>query len=226
MILLDLPAAFLIRAKVGMQQLWQMGYDWDQELPSKVCQEWIKLLNSWRGLNDVTFPRCITPTSAIGLPMLCIFADASREAFGACAYVRWKISNGEYDVRFMAAKSRVAPLKELTIPRLELQAAVLATRLYKTLQAECRLQFEKAILFTERRNVRVDDIVMVADQNAVRGQWCIGRILQVYPGSDGRIRNVKVRNHQGEYRRPITKIAVIYPAEGFEDDAIIGVEDV
>lgn len=146
-------AAFLIRAKVGMQRLWQLGYDWDQELSSEHCQEWIKFFEELLGLNDVKFPRCLTPADAMGCPMLCIFADASREAFGACAYVRWRTSKGGYDVRFIAAKSRVAPLKELTIPRLELQAAVLATRLYKTLQVEGRMQYERAILFTDSKIV-------------------------------------------------------------------------
>ena len=70
---------------------------------------------------------------------------------------------------------------------------------------------------TERRNVRVDDIVMVADPNAVRGKWTIGRVMSVYPGSDGKIRNVKVKTSTSEYQRPITKIVVIYPAEGYEE---------
>ena len=82
-------------------------------------------------LNEVSFKRCLTPLDAVGVPMLCIFCDASEEAFGACAYVRWQINDGTYDVRFIAAKSRVAPLKRLTIPRLELQAAVMGTRLYQ-----------------------------------------------------------------------------------------------
>ena len=66
---------------------------------------------------------------------------------------------------------------------------------------------------TERRNVRVDNIIMVADPNAVRGKWTIGRVMSVYPRSDGKIRNVKVKTPTSEYQRPITKI-VIYPAEG------------
>ena len=66
----------------------------------------------------------------------------------------------------------------------------------------------------ERRNVRPDDIIVVADANAVRGKWSIGRIVEVHPGPDGRVRNVKVKTSTGEYSRPITKIAVIHPAEG------------
>ena len=57
---------------------------------------------------------------------------------------------------------------------------------------------------------------MVLDQNAVRGKWVVGRVLEVYPGQDGRVRNVKVKTATGDYSRLITKIAVIEPAEGFD----------
>ena len=66
----------------------------------------------------------------------------------------------------------------------------------------------------ENRNVAVDDIVTVADQNAVRGKWAVGRVPKVHPGADGRVRNVTVKTATGEYSRPVTKIAVIHPAEG------------
>ena len=70
----------------------------------------------------------------------------------------------------------------------------------------------------ERRNVRVDDVVIVQDSNAVRGKWTIARVTNVYPGRDGRVRNhVKLRTPTTQFQRPISKIAVIYPAEGYED---------
>ena len=67
----------------------------------------------------------------------------------------------------------------------------------------------------ERRNVAVNDFVIMADSNAVRGRWSAGKILQVFPGEDGLVRNVQVKTASGTYVRPITKICVIYPAEGF-----------
>ena len=71
---------------------------------------------------------------------------------------------------------------------------------------------------TERRNVRVGDVAVLSDENKViRGRWTICRVIEVYPGPDGRVRNVKVKTAESEYQRPITKIAVIYPAEGYED---------
>ena len=57
---------------------------------------------------------------------------------------------------------------------------------------------------------------MVAEPNTVRGKWIIGRVVEVYPGQDGRVRNVKGKTPTGKYSRPITKIAVIQPAEGFD----------
>jgi hypothetical protein len=92
-------AAFLICAKIGMQQLWEMGYDWNEELPAETCQKWMELFKGPEKLNELTFPRCLTPMAAMGSLMLCVFSDALRKAFGACAYLRWLIGN------------RVTPLK-------------------------------------------------------------------------------------------------------------------
>ena len=66
----------------------------------------------------------------------------------------------------------------------------------------------------ENRNVRVDDFLIVESPKAVRRNWNIGRIVEVYPGQDGNVQNVRVKTRTGEYQRPITKIAVIQPAEG------------
>ena len=68
----------------------------------------------------------------------------------------------------------------------------------------------------ENRNVRVDDFVIVESPNAIRGKWNVGRIVEVYPGQDGKVRNMRVKTRTGEYQRPITKIAVIQPAEGYD----------
>lgn len=83
----------------------------------------------------------------------CVFSDASEDAFGPCAYVRWQLSTGGFNAQFIAAKSRVAPLKKLTIPRLELQGAVLASRLGKTILKESQLKFEKSVFFLDSKIV-------------------------------------------------------------------------
>lgn len=71
---------------------------------------------------------------------------------------------------------------------------------------------------TASRNAKVDDYVVVADPNAMRGKWEVGKVVQVFPGDDGYVRNVLVKTNRGNYTRSISKIAVIYPAEGYEDE--------
>ena len=100
-------------------------------------------------LNGVSLERCICPRDVVKPPIWCVFADASQGAFGTCAYLRSESTSGNVNVKFVAAKSRVAPLKELTIPRLELQAAVLASRQCKTVERELRMELSKSILFTD-----------------------------------------------------------------------------
>ena len=69
----------------------------------------------------------------------------------------------------------------------------------------------------DTRNVKVNDFAIVADPNPVRGKWNAGRVLQVFPGEDGLVRNVQVNMASGTYTRSITKICVIYYAEGYTD---------
>ena len=63
----------------------------------------------------------------------------------------------------------------------------------------------------EKRNVQVDDFVIVQTPHAIRGNWNTGRIVNVYPGQDGKVRNVRVKTGTGEYDRPITKIVGCTP---------------
>ena len=65
----------------------------------------------------------------------------------------------------------------------------------------------------EKRNVQVDDFVIVQTPNAICGNWNIGRIVNVYPGQDSKVRNVRVKTGIGEYDRPVERISVVYPAD-------------
>ena len=121
-----------------MQELWQIGLHWDDNLPCHVQEKWIQFFKEMKELDKIGFKRCLVPPETPEAPVLCVFSDASQEAFGGCAYIRQKTKQSTYEVNFVAAKSRVAPLKQLTIPRLELQAAVLASRLAKTIVKEIR----------------------------------------------------------------------------------------
>ena len=137
-------APFLVKAKINLQQLWEEGFDWDDKLPGNLQKKWLSYFTEMKQLNGVSFERCICPGDVLEPSILCIFADASQDAFGTCAYLRSKNASGEIRVKFVAAKCRVAPLKELTIPKLEL-----ASRLCKSIQNEICLQLQESIVFTD-----------------------------------------------------------------------------
>ena len=100
-------------------------------------------------LNNVKFKRYLTPSNACGDPFLIVFSDASRQVFGACAYVQCNLKDGRFGVCFAAAKSKVAPLKEPTIPRLELQAAIITSYFGSNIVEESRFKFERIRYFSD-----------------------------------------------------------------------------
>ena len=108
---LSFASAFLVNAKIGMQRLWQLGVDWDEELSSSEESRWLTLFEEMEDLETVELERGRTPPIATGKSTLCVFSDASENALGACMYIRWQLRNGTFVTRFVTAKSRVAPLK-------------------------------------------------------------------------------------------------------------------
>ena len=77
------------------------------------------------------------------MAVLVIFSDGSNNAFGACAYVRWELSTGEFDSYLILSKNRLAPVKRMSIDQTELCGAVLNKRLKTILQQQCRYTFKR-----------------------------------------------------------------------------------
>ena len=108
---------------------------------------WQELFKEIQCLKGVTFPRCLQPENVSGVSQLHVFADASGHAYGAVAYLLWQTTEGP-DVRLISAKARVAPIKQPTIPRLELMAALIASRLANTIYDEFKIKpsFSRIVL--------------------------------------------------------------------------------
>ncbi len=75
--LIGLAAAFIIRAKIGMHELWQTGVDWDSKIPAATKIKWIDLLKEMKELDNASFQRVLLTAEAAGNPLLCLFLDAS-----------------------------------------------------------------------------------------------------------------------------------------------------
>ena len=92
-------------------------------------------------IENTYFPRCLRPEDVIGEPMLIVFSDGSKEAFGACAYIRWKVGKDRFWVRLISAKNRIAPARVISIPRMELCGAVIGVRLRQLIEEEQSVEF-------------------------------------------------------------------------------------
>jgi DNA-binding transcriptional regulator YiaG len=129
------PLGFLtpytIRAKILLQKMWLTGSDWDEILPSDLQAEVNQWFTELPDVSDVKVPRCLIETSEKKLLEITIhvFVDASTEAYGTVIYVRCVYHDGSISCRLVCSKSHVAPLNAVSIPRLELMAAVLGFRL-------------------------------------------------------------------------------------------------
>ena len=125
----------ILPMKILIQTLWQMKVEWREDLPAKqllIHQTWRKELPI---LSDVSIPRCYFLEEPALTLQLHGFSDASENAFGAVIYLRATYAGHSPTARLVTAKSRVAPLKQRTIPELELCGAALLAHMLETTAA-------------------------------------------------------------------------------------------
>ncbi|GBP34196.1 hypothetical protein EVAR_30749_1 [Eumeta japonica] len=148
---LDLLCPVTIKGKILMQRIWRSGIGWDDVLHERDYARWVDYLDEVRKLSQLRIPRCYAlRTSKIELH---VFGDASEHAYVAVAYWRAVRPDGTVHLALVAGKSRVAPNKVMSIPRLELQAALLACRLATNIQKEDRIAAERRMLWCDSKTV-------------------------------------------------------------------------
>ena len=151
------PLGFLaphtVSAKILLRDIWRAGTDWDQPLPMPLVTRWKNWWAELQQLGHGTVPRpfCTGMAERSRLE-LHVFGDASEAAFSAVAYFRITQEDGSVQVALVLGKTRVAPLKPISIPRLELQAALMASRT-KTVTDGHDLAIDKTVLWTDSTTV-------------------------------------------------------------------------
>ena len=129
---LQFLSPFTMRARILMQEIWAAGVDWDDVLPTKLENKWNDWLSELQEIPTISFPRCLRLSHPTDI-QLHVFSDASSAASSAAAYLVCKYLDHPPTSRLVGSKCRVLPVKAMTIPRLELMGAVIATRLAKNL---------------------------------------------------------------------------------------------
>ena len=152
---LGLIAPIILNGKRILQRSCN-GLDWDEPLPADVSNLWESWISDLRDLDMVLVPRCLrTPgyNSSETRVEIHTFADASENGYGACSYLRIVGTHGLLSCSLIFGKSRVVPLKGSTIPRLELQASVLAAKVGSQLIKELSIDIHAQYYWTDSKIV-------------------------------------------------------------------------
>lgn len=150
---LGLIAHFLIYLKVLLQEIWRSGIQWDDEIDDNLLEKWKLWLRVLPEVEKVQIPRCYrTQVNYECDVQLHTFVDASENSFAAVSFLRFA-SESRVECIIVASKTRVAPLKFQSIPRLELQAAVLGIRLAQSIAESLSIRFTKRCFWTDSQDV-------------------------------------------------------------------------
>ena len=136
-------APFLMKAKCLFQDLWKLGLEWDEPVPPSFQKEFIGWLQDLEKLKEVRIPRCLVIGAWTDVEQQVEvhgYGDASLKGYGAVVYLRSPgRSSDSCHVSLLMSKVRVAPLRRVTLARLELLAALLVARLVRHLISALRL---------------------------------------------------------------------------------------
>ena len=140
--------------KMFFQCLCEAGVGWDAPLTGDLLKEWKQLLSSLQGPESLVIPRCYfsdIPDCSKSVRLIG-FCDASTKSYAAVVYLRIE-GEAQVCVRFIAAKTRVAPLGGMTIPRLELLSALLLSKLIVGVRAalQTEMTLGDPVCYTDSR---------------------------------------------------------------------------
>lgn len=113
-----------VKSKLLLQSLWQRKIHWDKILPEDVTAEWVRIKSDIEHGTTTVTPRYYFSDNNNHARVIHIFTDASMKAYGAWAYI---VAGKESS--FVMAKNKVARVKKMTIPKLELMAAIIGAKL-------------------------------------------------------------------------------------------------
>ena len=145
---LGLASPFVLIARRIVQNLCQEKIGWDDPIPEKERKQWEQWISGLQDMKQISVPRCVQPFPPVQVE-LHHFSDASEVAYGVVSYLRVIAKDGRIECTLVMAKSRLAPLKRLTLPRLELQAATLAARQNALLRKELGLDLRPPTYWTD-----------------------------------------------------------------------------
>ncbi|XP_015760809.1 PREDICTED: uncharacterized protein LOC107339965 [Acropora digitifera] len=179
-------APLMLQGKSILQDLCGLSLDWDDPVPDDVKMKWEKWRMEVMKLRSIKIPRCYKPNpfGRVVRAELHHFSGASIQGYGQCSYLRLEDEKHNVHCEFVMGKSRVAPLKPVTIPRLELTAAVCSVRISQQIHRELEYRIDEDFYWTDSKvvlghlsneskhfHVYVSNRVQEIQDNTDKKQW-------------------------------------------------------
>ena len=142
---------FILRAKLINQDLVRLKIGWDEPIPQQIEAAWMEWKHELKSLVEFQVKRAFKPIEfgSVRSCQLVHFADASQRAYGAVTYVRTVDDSNRVHCAFVAATSHLAPIRQLTVPRLELMAAVCAAKQDNWVKNETDMELQPSVFFSD-----------------------------------------------------------------------------
>lgn len=144
---LGLLSPVIISCKIFMQQLWKLQIGWDDKVPDSTLQQWQELKTSLLNIEKISIPRCVNPAGSKKLYLIGC-CDASIKAMSAAVYIAYHVQEQPH-CRLLTSKTKVAPIKHVTLPRLELISAVLLSEVMKSVLCAIQINPDQLHCFTD-----------------------------------------------------------------------------
>lgn len=142
-----------IKAKIFMQSLWVIKkLNWDDRVPENKMQEWRKYRSQLHLLENIKIPRWIGSNDIVQF-QLHGFGDASNSAYSSVVFSRVVQSDGKIIVKNLSSKTKVAPIKTISTPKLELCGSVLVSRLITKVKESLKLTDVETFTYTDNQTV-------------------------------------------------------------------------
>ncbi|GBN36873.1 hypothetical protein AVEN_270258-1 [Araneus ventricosus] len=138
---------FIIGAKILIQSIWTFQISWDDPVPEEINKKWRVFRDQLHHPKSIRIPRRVLLPNATKIE-LHAFCDASEKAYTAVIYLK-SINDSSISVKLLTSKTRVAPLKTVSIPRLELCSAVLLSYLVQTVRNSLKIQIDSTYAWTD-----------------------------------------------------------------------------
>jgi len=152
---LGLISPFLLEGKKLLQEICSNKHGWDEPLTDSQLQRFERWKSQLKSLEQFEIHRCFKPKDfgVVANVSLHHFSDGAEEGYGQVSYVRYLNDKGEVHCQLVLSKSRVAPLKRPTIPRLELSASVVSVKVSLFLNRELDTKVDEEYFWTDAQVV-------------------------------------------------------------------------